>query len=101
MDETDVQTVVRHFIDKERRLGLAVHAGRCEIPFAESAQFGGAERCYRVEKGPFRVPTAAVALLVSSHELARDLRDIRQLNGALDSRVAGQNLFEQSGACAR
>src|SRR5208283_5257167 len=82
VNEPDVEAVVRHLVDENRRAALAMYARRRQIAFAERAQLRGFERLDGAEKRRFGVD------LVASGKLARDLRNVRQLHGPLDQRVA-------------
>src|SRR6202161_1921774 len=95
MNKPDVEVIVGHLVDEERRIGLAMHARTGKIAFAERAQLLSVQRRDRIEEWRSGIP------LVAPGEFARDLRYFRQLHGALDQRVTRQNLFEQGGSGPR
>ena len=83
MYQPDIQPIVGQFIDIERRGGLAINARRVEIALAEAAQLRGIKCGHRLEEWGLVVP------LVAPGEFPRNLRQVRQLHGAFDRRVAG------------
>src|SRR5579862_2044616 len=76
LNESDIKPVVRHLVDEEWRTSLAVRASACEVALAEPAQRNRIQRGERRQK----LPSAACA----AGDLARQERNIRQLDGAFD-----------------
>src|SRR5579863_6820365 len=93
LNESDIKPVVRHLVDEERRTALAVRASALEVALAELAQARGWER----REGCQELGISATL----ADDLARDERQIRQLHGALDLRVAGEYLLDERRAGAR
>src|SRR5258708_39882345 len=50
MDQASGEPIIRHFIDEERRIGLAVDPRSVEIPLAEDAKLGGTPSSDRLEE---------------------------------------------------
>ena len=95
VDHADVQEVVRHLVDEERAIGLAVDARLCDEPLAELAQPRGIQRGEHVGVGADRLRVRLAA------QLARHRHDLGQFHRAFDRGVAGEDLFEQGRARAR
>jgi hypothetical protein len=95
LDQADVQEIVRHLVDEERRIGLALDPRVPQITFAEGAQ--------RIGIHPFQhiVVRHGLADAGLAAQFAGDRGDLRQLHGAFDRGVAGQDLLEQGGTGAR
>ena len=91
VDQADVAEIVRHLVDEERLAG-AVDLGVRQIGLAQLAGVLG--RQVRERGGIAGIVMVGVAALQAQH----DALDIRQLLGALDLGMRGQDLFEQGGA---
>src|SRR5204863_7927171 len=94
MNEPDVQEVVGQLVDEEQPLALALNAGAREIIFADRAQLLAAQ-CLEGQR---------VTQLFSAGargDALGERRHVRQLHGALDLRVARENLLDECRAGAR
>ena len=86
VDKARVHPVIRHFVDEQRPRGAALHPGPREIIHAQHAQF----ICRHMrQRGGIII------------DRARDQRDIGKLSRALHRAMAGKDLLDQRGACAR
>ena len=85
MNQSDVDAIVRHLVDEKWGRRFPMHAGRRDVPLAKVAQFAR-DRARPNDRRP-RISVRFVAV-VFTRQLARELRHIRQLNRALDQRVA-------------
>src|SRR5580700_9025366 len=95
MNETDVQTVVRHLVDEVRSGALAQNPGAIQIALTQRAQLRARQGSHGLEERTLVTPA------VAGGELACDLGYIRQLHRSFDQGVAGENLLEQRRAGAR
>src|SRR5579883_1361007 len=93
VDQTDIQAIVRHLVDEDRRTALAVHARAGEVALGELEYLGRPE--------PLDRGAVHLCALLGAGELMGDLWQGRQLDGALDLRVACEDLLEQGRARPR
>jgi hypothetical protein len=95
VDQADVLEVVRHLVDEEGRIGLAVDARALQVALAELAQFAGVLAGEHVEVA------GGARVLGQLPQAAGERDDLGQLHRALDLRMARQDLLDQRRAGAR
>src|ERR1019366_1263279 len=83
VNKPHIKAVIRHLIDEEWRRRLAMDAGRMKIPLTKGAQAAWVERDQSIEKTSILLLELIVPI-VRTRQFARNLRDVRQLHGALD-----------------
>ena len=89
MDHADVQKIIRHLVDKERRWGSALNARLVKVALTQLRQF---LIRHVLQAGRIPGPFAAAR---PPGQFTRKRRDIRQFHRAFHLGVARENLLNQ------